>query len=312
MAKSKLGKGLDSLIPGGASSWSNVANDTLGAPVKETAPVKKVKSGEKQIIDTTLKVSDLVPNKEQPRRYFDEDSLQELADNIKQRGVIVPLLVVEDKDDSRMYMIIAGERRWRASQVAGIKEVPARVLVGFSQKELVEIALIDNIQRQDLNPIEEAKAYQKLIDDFNMKQDEVAERVSKSRVSITNSLRLLKLCDEVQQMLVENLISSGHARALLGIDNDDKQLEIAQRVMDEKLSVREVEKIVKNISKPQKAVVKPEVDESLMAVYRDIEEKLKQKFNTKVVVTGKGDGSGKIELEFYTNDDMERILEMLR
>ena len=222
MAKrSGLGKGLDTLIP------NNM--DTK----KET----KVKN------ETILRLSEIEPNRKQPRKNFDEDALEELADSIKEFGIIQPI-VVQKRDN--YYEIIAGERRWRAAKMAGIKEVPV-VVKDFSDKEIMEIALIENIQREDLNPIEEAMAYKNLIDEYNLKQDEVAQRVSKSRASVTNSMRLLKLCDEVQRMLVEDMISSGHARALLGIENAELQAEVAQKIFDERLSVRETENLVKSI-----------------------------------------------------------------
>ena len=294
MATKRLGRGLDALIP--------------AAPAKENKEVNSPSTGESTGSETIVKINKIVPNKEQPRRHFDEDTLQELAENIKQHGVLVPLLVREKGDK---YEILGGERRWRASQIAGIKELPVRILRGLSEKEYAEIALIDNIQRQDLNAVEEAQAYQRLIEEFHMKQDEVAERVSKSRVAITNSLRLLKLSDEVQQMLIEGLITAGHARAILGIEDKEKQTELAQQVVDEKLSVRDIEKIVKNMGKPSKPAKEKNVNESLEAVYKDIQEQLKARFNTKVVVSGKGDGSGKIEVEFYNHEDMERIMDII-
>lgn len=299
MAVKRLGKGLDALIPAGPAKEKSNKNAENKIDVSQETSAGS---------ETLVKISKIVPNKEQPRRHFDEDTLQELAENIKQHGVLVPLLVREKGDN---YEILGGERRWRASQIAGIKELPVRILRGLSEKEYAEIALIDNIQRQDLNAVEEAQAYQRLIEEFHMKQDEVAERVSKSRVAITNSLRLLKLSEEVQQMLIENLITAGHARAILGVEDKEKQTELAQQVVDEKLSVRDIEKIVKNIGKPSKPRKEKDINESLEAVYRDIQEKLKARFNTKVVVNGKGDGSGKIEVEFYSNEDMERILDII-
>lgn len=298
MATKRLGKGLDALIP--------------VAPAKAAAKEKEVKESANTsgASETFVKITKIVPDKQNARRHFDEDKLQELADSIKQHGVLEPILVRE-KDD--YYIILGGERRWRASQIAGLKEVPVRILRNLTEKEYAEIALIDNIQRADLNPVEEAQAYQRLIDEFHMKQDEVAERVSKSRVAITNSLRLLKLSDEVLQMLVDELITSGHARAILGVEDKEKQTELAQKVIDEKLSVREIEKLVKNMGKPSqiKKEKEKDINESLIAVYQGIEEQLKQRLNTKVTVVGKGDGSGKIEVEFYSNEDMERIMDII-
>ena len=245
------------------------------------------------------------PNRKQPRKFFDEDKLQELADSIKQFGLLQPILVQDRKD---YYEIIAGERRWRAARLAGLKEVPV-IIKNYSDQEIVEIALIENIQREDLNPIEEAQAYKRLLEEFNLKQDEVAERVSKSRAAVTNSIRLLKLGDRVQQMVIDDMISTGHARALLAVEDEEEQYNLAQKIFDEKLSVRDIEKMVKNLHKPVK--VKKLDDKALQAIYLDIEDKLKQKLSTKVAVTSKGEGTGKIEIEFYSHEDLERILEMI-
>ncbi len=229
MAARGLGKGLDSLIP------NNVGD-------KKT---KEVTSSEVKAPETIVKITKIEPNREQPRKNFDEDTLQELADSIKQYGLLQPILVQDKKDH---YEIIAGERRWRASKLAGLKEVPV-IIKNYTEQEIVEISLIENIQRQDLNPIEEAQAYKRLLTEFHLKQDEVAERVSKSRVAVTNSIRLLKLCDNVQQMLINDMITTGHARALLAVEDHDLQYSLAQRIFDEKLNVRDVEKLVKNLCK---------------------------------------------------------------
>ena len=215
-------------------------------------------------------------------------------------------IVVQDRKDH--YEIIAGERRWRAAKIAGLKEVPV-IIKNLTEKEIVEIALIENIQRENLNPIEEAQAYKRLLTEFSLKQDEVAERVSKSRTAVTNSMRLLKLCDEVQQMVIDEMLTTGHARALLAIDNAEEQYALAQKVFDEKLSVRDIEKLVKNLNKPAKP--KKVDDKTLELIYQDIAEKLKQRLGTKVAVTSKGEGAGKIELEFYSHEDLERIMDML-
>ena len=280
--KSGLGKGLDTLIP--------------SMDINKTTNVKT---------DTTLKLSQIEPNRKQPRKNFDEDALEELADSIKEFGIIQPIVVQKRAD---YYEIIAGERRWRAAKLAGIKEVPV-VIKDFSDKEIMEIALIENIQREDLNPIEEAMAYKNLIDEYNLKQDEVAQRVSKSRASVTNSMRLLKLCDEVQRMLVEDMISSGHARALLAIENAELQVEIAGRIFDERLSVRETEKIVKDIINPKKKAEKKEIKNEF--IYKDIEEKLKSKMGSKVKLNYKANGKGRIEIEYYSDMELERIYDML-
>ena len=290
MAARGLGKGLDSLIP------NNVGD-------KKT---KEVTSSEAKAPETIVKITKIEPNREQPRKNFDEDTLQELADSIKQYGLLQPILVQDKKDH---YEIIAGERRWRASKLAGLKEVPV-IIKNYTEQEIVEISLIENIQRQDLNPIEEAQAYKRLLTEFHLKQDEVAERVSKSRAAVTNSIRLLKLCDNVQQMLIDDMITTGHARALLAVEDHDLQYSLAQRIFDEKLNVRDVEKLVKNLSKPAKVKEKKE-DPALEVIYNDISEKLKQKLSTKVTVTPKGNGAGKIEIEFYNHEDLDRLLDMI-
>ena len=207
-----------------------------------------------------------------------------------------------------IFEIIAGERRWRAAKMAGLKEIPV-IIRNYSEREIMEISLIENIQREDLNPIEEAQAYKRLLTEFNLKQDEVAERVSKSRAAVTNSMRLLKLSEEVQQMVIDDMISTGHARAILAIEDPEEQYNIAQRIFDEKLSVRDVEKLVKNLHKPEKARKKE--DKTMEAIYMDIENKLKQKLSTKVTVTSKGEGAGKIEIEFYDHGDLDRLLELI-
>ncbi len=295
MATRGLGKGLDSLIPRTMSEVKpkSEVKEVVAKDVKDKGPV------------TTVKITMVEPNKNQPRKTFNEDSLQELADSIKLHGVIEPLIVQDRKDH---YEIIAGERRWRASKKAGLKEVPV-IIKNYTEKEIVEISLIENIQREDLNPIEEALAYKALLEEFNLKQDEVAERVSKSRAAVTNSLRLLKLCEPVQQMIIDDMLTTGHARALIGIDNPEEQHSLALKIFDEKLSVREVEKLVKNLHKPAKP--KKLDDKTLQVIYQDIEEKLKQTLSTKVSVSSKGNGAGKIEIEFYNHDDLDRILEMI-
>jgi len=295
MAARGLGKGLDSLIP----------NAVGEAKIRKESP-KETAVEEKKAPETMIKITMVEPNRKQPRKNFDEDALQELADSIKQFGLIQPILVQDRKDH---YEIIAGERRWRAAKLAGLKEVPV-IIKDYSEQEIMEISLIENIQREDLNPIEEAQAYKRLLTEFNLKQDEVAERVSKSRAAVTNSIRLLKLSDEVQQMVIDDMISTGHARALLAIEDKEEQYIIAQRIFDEKLSVRDVEKLVKNLNKPAKVPKKVD-DKALQAIYQDIEEKLKQKLSTKVTVTSKGEGAGKIEIEFYNNEDLDRLLDII-
>ena len=247
------------------------------------------------------------PNREQPRKNFDQDALEELADSIKQYGLIQPIVV---QDRKTYYEIIAGERRWRAAKIAGLKEVPV-IIKNYTEQEIVEISLIENIQRENLNPIEEAMAYKRLLNEFNLKQDEVAERVSKSRTAVTNSMRLLKLCDEVQQMIIDEMITTGHARALISVEDPEQQYILAQKIFDEKLSVRDVEKLVKDFGKTKKEKKAKEKDKALEVIYQEIEQKLKDKVGTKVSITSKGDGAGKLEIEFYNHDDLERIIALL-
>ena len=287
--RSGLGKGLDSLIPDNKSHLKEK---------KEQADVKS--NGQ-----VMMKINDVEPNREQPRKNFEEDALLELADSIKQFGVLQPLIVQKKKD---YYEIIAGERRWRAAKLAGIKEVPV-IVKEFTEQEVVEISLIENIQRENLNPIEEAMAYKKLLTEFHLKQDEVAERVSKSRTAVTNSMRLLKLNEKVQQMIIDDMISTGHARALLAIDSEEEQINLANRIFDEKLSVRETEKLVKEIKNPKREKPKKEIQNAF--VYEEIEEKIKTVMGTKVHVNHKPSGKGKIEIEYYSDDELERIFDML-
>jgi ParB family chromosome partitioning protein len=289
MAARGLGKGLDSLIPA----------KTETAKAKSKATEEAVKP------DSVVKISKIEPNPDQPRKEFDEDALAELADSIRQYGLLQPILV-QDRDT--YYEIIAGERRWRACKLAGLKEVPV-IIKRYTQQEIVEISLIENIQREDLNPIEEALAYKRLLEEFSLRQDEVAEKVSKSRTAVTNSIRLLKLSDKVQNMVIDGAISTGHARALLAISDLTEQEEVAEKIVKDRLSVRDVEKLVKELSKPKKEVV--ERDTSMDIFYKDIEEKLKTKLMTKVSISSKDGKRGKIELEFYSNEDFDRLYEEL-
>ena len=291
MAARGLGKGLDSLIP-----------NTIGEAKEKKESKEKV---ENKNPETMVKLSMVEPNGEQPRKNFDEDSLLELAESIKQFGLLQPIIVQDRKNH---FEIIAGERRWRAAKMAGLKEIPV-IIKNLTNQEIVEISLIENIQREDLNPIEEAQAYKRLLEEFNLKQDEVAERVSKSRTAVTNSMRLLKLCDEVQQMVVNEMISTGHARALLSIEDPEEQYMIAQKVFDEKMSVREVEKLVKDLHKPEKAPKKE--NKSLEVIYQNIENRLKESLGTKVSISPKNNGAGKIEIEFYNHDDLDWLMEQL-
>lgn len=294
--KRGLGKGLDSLIPTNVMMESEVKHAT----VSTASSAEEGKDG-----TLMVKLSKVEPNREQPRKNFDEDSLQELAESLKQFGMLQPILVQNRGD---YYEIIAGERRWRAAKIAGLKEVPV-IVRELTDQEIVEISLIENIQREDLNPIEEAQAYKRLLTEFHLKQDEVAERVSKSRTAVTNSMRLLKLCDEVQKMVVDDMISTGHARALISIEDPEEQYLIAQKIFDEKLSVREVEKLVKDLHKPPKPP--KEENKTLQAIYQEISERLKQSLSTKVSVSARQNGAGKIEIEFYNHEDLERLLERI-
>ena len=293
--KNGLGKGLDSLI----TNKVNTAKTTTAT----TKPA--VKKDEKVVEGILVNINKVEPNREQPRKEFDEDSLMELADSIRQFGILQPLLVQKKKD---YYEFIAGERRWRAAKLAGIKDVPI-IVKNYTDQEIVEISLIENIQRENLNPIEEAMAYKRLLEEFDLKQDEVAERVSKSRTAVTNSMRLLKLSERVQQMIVDDMISTGHARALLALDDEEQQYILANKIFDEKLSVRETEKLVKALKNPKKEV-KVQKQEH-MFVYDNLEEHLKNIIGTKVSVNPKANGKGKIEIEYYSEEELERIYDLI-
>ena len=312
-----LGKGLDSMIPILDSTATKkktvrtaIDKEALQNAAKEAHKHQKEKMefegkpGEQVQI---VKLTKVEPSREQPRKQFDADALQELAESIKQFGVLQPLLVQKKED---YYEIIAGERRWRASKLAGLKEVPV-IVKEFTEQEAVEISLIENIQREDLNPIEEAMAYKRLMEEFHLKQDAIAERVSKSRTAVTNSMRLLKLDDRVQQMLIDEMISTGHARALLALESKDAQAEAAVKVFDEKLSVRETERLVKELLNPvQKKEEKPK-NQAEELVYKNLEEKIKQIIGSKVAINRKTDNKGKIEIEYYSQEELERIVELL-
>ncbi len=293
--KRGLGAGIDTLIPKRKESDSNTKTE--------------VKTVVKEV--DTIDINKIEPNNSQPRKNFNEDSLQELADSIKQHGMIEPLIV--QQGEKGFYRIIAGERRWRAAKIAGLKEIPV-IVKDYTNQEIMEIALIENIQREDLNPIEEAEAFQKLIEEYHLKQDEIAEKVSKSRVAITNALRLLKLDEKVRQMVIEDKIKSGHARALLAIEDLELQYNTALKVFDEKLSVRETEKLVKNLSKDDKKQAEKKIpaEEQLQVVYAEYAEKLKTIMGTKVNINRNKDGKkGKIEIEYYSSEEFERIIDMM-
>ncbi|MBE6017406.1 MAG: ParB/RepB/Spo0J family partition protein [Lachnospiraceae bacterium] len=285
MAKTKsgLGRGLDVLIPGASTDKKSEVK------VKET---------------TTLKLSQIEPNRKQPRKKFDEESLAELTQSIQQYGVIEPIVVCK-RDD--YYEIVAGERRWRAAKKAGLKEIPV-VLKEYSEKEIAEISLIENIQREDLNPVEEAKAYKVLIDEYKLTQEGLAERVSKSRSAITNALRLLKLHDKVQKMLVDGKITAGHARALLAIEDKDTQLMIAQKVIDEGLSVRQTEDLVKAVNTPV-TEKKPKIRNN--TAYKDLEKRLTEVMGTKVRIRQSEEGKGKVEISYYSEEQLDAIYKVI-
>ena len=283
-----LGKGLDSLIPNKTAGKSEKTSSKKSSDDSK----KEDKTGE-----VMVKINSVEPNREQPRKDFDEDSLVELADSIKQFGILQPLIVQQKKD---YYEIIAGERRWRAAKMAGIKEVPV-IIKNYTDQEIVEI--------ENLNPIEEAMAFKRLLEEFDLKQDEVAERVSKSRTAVTNSMRLLKLSERVQQMIIDDMISTGHARALLALDDEEQQYQLANRIFDEKLSVRETEKLVKALKDPKKMVKKEKIEHTF--VYENLEERMKGIIGTKVRVNPKANGKGKIEIEYYSEDELERIYDLI-
>lgn len=296
-----LGKGLDSLIPDRSDKVAKTPAKVNSNPdIEATNEEKANETGE-----ILVKINKVEPNRDQPRKDFDEDALLELADSIKQFGILQPLLVQKKKD---FYEIIAGERRWRAAKLAGIKEVPV-VIKTYTDQEIVEISLIENIQRENLNPIEEAMAYKRLLEEFSLKQDEVAERVSKSRTAVTNSMRLLKLSERVQRMIVDDMITTGHARALLAIDNEEQQYAIANKIFDEKLSVRETEKLVKTLKNPKKEQKTEKVEHTF--IYDNLEEKMKNIIGTKVNVNPKPNGKGRIEIEYYSEEELERIFDLI-
>lgn len=318
--KKGLGRGLDALFPEKPAEKKPVpklitkeVNPKQEAEsVKTTVPASDKKEmtadapTEVKKTEMLVKISKVEPNRTQPRKQFDEDALVELSESIKQFGILQPLLV-SDKGD--YYEIIAGERRWRAAKLAGLKEVPV-IIKEFNDQQVVEISLIENIQREDLNPIEEAMAYKRLINEFKLKQDSIAERVSKSRTAVTNSLRLLKLDERVQQMLIDEMISAGHARAILAIPDKDKQASVAMKVFDEKLSVRETEKLVKHIVEPPKKKAEKQVNTAEDAIYESLEEKMKGIVGTRVFIHRKKNNKGKIEIEYYSRDELERIIEL--
>ena len=310
--KTGLGRGLDALFPEKTvphkepakkvSSKQDMKSDQNTASVNDKTEDTAQKRKNAELM---VKISSVEPNLNQPRKQFDEDSLLELSESIKQYGILQPLLVSDKKD---YYEIIAGERRWRAAKLAGLKEVPV-IVKEYNEQELVEISLIENIQREDLNAVEEAMAYKRLIDEFHLKQDEIADRVGKSRTAVTNSMRLLKLDPKVQQMLIDEMITAGHARAILSISDKEAQVTVAMKVFDEKLSVRETESLVKRILDPpkEKKIQKNTAED---AIYESLEERMKGIMGTKVFINRKKNNKGKIEIEYYSKDELERIIDL--
>ena len=322
---------LDMVLPGSKKQKKVSSADKMGAKtVKTTAskPVKKhsvsgtgktagnkLQNGKTEPIvkivevekEKFLNISEIEPNLSQPRKMFDEEQLGELAESIRRYGVLQPLLV-QKKDDR--YELIAGERRWRAAKLAGLREVPV-IVREYTKQQTMEIALIENVQRADLNPIEEAKAYQMLIQEFGLRQEDVAERVAKNRATITNSMRLLKLDERVQEMLIQNRITGGHARALLSLEDGEKQYQLALKTVENHLSVREVERLVKELLKPKKSKKKMDSERDLEVFFKDVEEKLKTVMGTKVSINRKDKNKGRIEIEYYSSSELERLIELL-
>lgn len=303
-----LGKGLGAIF--GDEVMESAAEEQ---EAKHQAKSKKAQEPEKKEEDSDIgrelmvKVTSIEPNREQPRKDFNEEAMGELAESMKVYGVLQPLLVQKKGD---YYEIIAGERRWRAAKLAGLKEVPV-VIREYTKQQTMEIALIENVQREDLNPIEEARAYQRLIQEFELKQEEIAARVGKSRVTITNSMRLLKLDERVQEMLIQNQITGGHARALLTVEEGELQYKLAGKIIAENLSVREIEKIVKSLSKKKNPKEKNVEDESLALIFRDLEERMKSAMGTKVSINRKDKNKGRVEIEYYSESELERIVELI-
>ncbi len=307
--KGGLGKGIDALISPSVKKETG-KEKIVEEPVEKI--VEKIVEVEKVVekpVEQLMRIDEIEPNQLQPRKNFDEDALQELSESIKQFGLIQPIIV---KNKGKYYEIVAGERRWRAARIAGLKEVPV-IIKEYSEKESMEIAIVENLQREDLNPIEEAQAYQKLIEEFGLKQDEAAQRVSKSRTAVTNALRLLKLDERVQQMVIDEMISGGHARALLAIEDKEEQYLTAMLIFDNKMSVRETEKLVReHIKKEEEKRIEKKEDFSQMeTIYHQLEERMKSVIGSKVAIHSRNYKKGKIEIEYYSNDELERIIDLI-
>lgn len=306
MAKKGLGRGLGAIF---GEEVVKESKEETEKKAKAKAEAKAAEEADEKGRILMLKLDLVQPNKEQPRKTFDEEKINELAESIKNYGVLQPLLV---QKNGSFYEIIAGERRWRAAKAAGLKEIPA-VLKEYSKQEAMEISLIENVQRADLNPIEEALGYRQLIDEFGLTQEEIAVRVAKSRVAITNTMRLLKLDEQIQNMLVQGVITSGHARALLSLEDTTMQLKAAKEVLDKKLSVRETERLVKRMQKEASGEKKEEKkpDETLALIYQNLEDRMKSVMGTKVSIHNKDKNKGRIEIEYYSEAELERIVEMI-
>lgn len=308
--KGGLGKGIDALISPTVKKEADkekVVEKVIEKPVEKI--VEKIVEVEKPV-ELYLKIDEIEPNRLQPRKNFDEDALQELSESIKQFGLIQPIVVKKQKN---YYEIVAGERRWRAARIAGLKEVPV-IVKEYNERESMEIAIVENLQREDLNPIEEAQAYRRLIEEFGLKQDEAAQRVSKSRTAVTNAMRLLKLDERVQQMVIDDMISGGHARTLLAIENKEEQYAMAMLVFDNKMSVRETEKLVRNYLKKEEEKKIPEKKEDfsqMETIYHQLEERMKSVIGSKVAIHSRNYKKGKIEIEYYSNDELERIIDLI-
>lgn len=308
-SKSKVGEGRTEKGPG--EKESRLSRTDHDGPEKGRIKPKGEKAGQREEEHASgqieVDISLVEPNRDQPRKQFDEDTLQELADSIKVHGIIQPLIVQKREE---YYEIVAGERRWRAAKLAGLKRIPVLVR-DYTDREIMELSLIENIQRQDLNPIEEAAAYKRLIDEYQLTQDDLADRVSKSRAAVTNSLRLLRLDSRVQDMLVSEMLSAGHARALLGIEDGDLQYQAAQKAFDHKMSVREIESYVKRLAQKPKSEKKPAISQQLQTIYRDMEERMRTSMGTKVTISGRTPEKGRIEIDYFSSDELERIYQTL-
>ncbi len=290
--KTGLGRGLDALIPESVEVGNKAE--------------RKTETDNKDAI-LWVKLTKLEPDPEQPRKDFGEDEINELADSIKTHGVFQPLIVQKKE---RGYMIVAGERRWRAAKIAGLHEVPV-IVKELTEQEKFEIQLLENLQRQKLNPIEEGQAYRRLISEYGLKQDELGERIGKNRVTITNAMRLLNLDNRVQQMVIEGKLTQGHARSLLGISDGDKQYEMACRIFDEKMTVREIEKMVRDFDKPQKPKGPKKNTEALDLILRKYEDEVRESLGAKVTIKAKDQKKGRIEIEYYSAEELEMLVKRL-